>query len=209
MGYSLLGRNNSLEETSPLVPSVTCSTMFASSTRNETFILEVVGCRSHSPVETSGNDFGGSLAFGGGYMWMSSMLDTSIVAGVSFLLTNSAFEEGGTSFLNATSDSTIVSISMLLTSTTGGDTCGDGGAGGDVSVGGDDGTCGDADAGGDAGTDRDASACWDGNAGGDGLDYLLILPFWVIFFWGASGQLTCTFADSVACLIISHLLSGT
>lgn len=58
---------------------------------------------------------------------LSSTLGTSWAAGETFTFTNLAYEEGGRSFLNVVSDSTIATMSMFLALSTGCDVGGDGG----------------------------------------------------------------------------------
>ncbi|XP_039114902.1 uncharacterized PE-PGRS family protein PE_PGRS54-like [Dioscorea cayenensis subsp. rotundata] len=179
-----------------------CSPTFGSSKGDETFISEEIGCHSLSPVGTSRDDFGGSVAVAGDSMWTSSTLGTSITTCVSFSSTNSTLEEGGTSFLNAASDLMIASTLMLLALTPRGDTGGDAGAGLDdlegegIGGGGDNGAYGDGGICGDAGVDGD------GGAGGDGLDCLFILPFWEIFFGVSSRGSSCVFIDQSLSLLL-------
>lgn len=150
-----------------------CSPKCGSSTKDVTFISEAACFRSLSPVRTSGDDSGGSMAITGGSMWMFSMLSTSITTGVSFSLTNSKFKEGVTSFINVVSDLRIASTSMLSTLTPRGDTGEDVGAGEHALEGesGDDGACVT------TGMDGYGGEGEDGGTGGNGLDCLLIFPF--------------------------------
>lgn len=95
-----------------------------------TFSLEKIGCRSHSPIVISGDDFCGSMSVSGDSLRISSALGTSIAVSVLFLLTNSTLPERGTSFLNAASDLMITSTSTLTISKLGENTGEDGGANG-------------------------------------------------------------------------------
>lgn len=104
---------------------MTYSHTFASFTGDATFISKVAGCCLLSPVDTSEDNFGGSVAVARDSLWMSSTLGTLITVGVFLLLTSSTFKEEDTSFLNNASDLMISSTSMLSTSMLGGDTSGD------------------------------------------------------------------------------------
>lgn len=135
-------------------------------------------------------------------------MGNSIAVNVSFSLMNSTFTEGGTSFLNVASDSTIPSMSTLIALTIEGDAGGDGGTGGASRAGGDGGAigdsanCGDADMCGDVGMGGDDVDCGDGDAGGDGDDCVLFLPFWAILPGGTCGRSAWSFTDRVSYLVI-------
>lgn len=121
-------------------------------------------------------------------------MGTSIAVNVSFSLMNSAFTEGGTSFLNVSSDSTIPSMSTLIALTIEGDAGGDGGmcgasgAGGDGGAIGDSANCGDADVCGDVGMGGDDVNCGDGDAVGMEMIVCCFCPFGQIYLEGLEGD---------------------